>query len=236
MTGLLLLLLAFPGARIANLPTGPVLEKGTWLLGISHRFLSAEDNSRLGHALNFLKDANVRLAAERGLGAGLAAGLSYTNYNYELGAGAAWAPLTQVTAYGGIGTNLVERKLSTTWLNAAVAGRVTPSAGTHLVVLPRLTANTESLYLSCGLGARLGLPSDFSVGLETEPMLLGPEPKTGGRLPAWNIALDKELGWHNFTLVVGNSWHQTAPGWFAWANRDITKGHFRAGFNVLRKL
>ncbi len=236
MTGLLLLLLAFPGSRIANLPAGPVLAKGNWLIGISHRFLSSEDNSRLGHALNFLKDANVRLAVERGLGAGLAAGLSYTSYNYELGASASWAPLSLVTAYGGVGTNLVERRLSTTWLNAAVVGHVTPLSRVHLLALPRLTTSIETLYVSCGLGAKFGLPSDFSVGVETEPMLLGPEPKTGRRLLAWNIALDKELGWHNFTLVVGNSWHQTVPGWFAWANRDITKGHFRAGFNILRKL
>ncbi len=233
---ILFLLLAFPGARIANLPTGPVIDNGTWLLSISHRFLSAEDNSRLGNPLNFLKDANVRFAAERGFGSGLALGLSYTNYNYELGASAQWAPISLVTGYCGVGTNLIERKLSNTWLNAAVAGHLAPVSRLHLVLLPRLTTNTEDWFLSCGLGAKADLPADLSVGIETEPVILGPEPQSGSRLLAWNLAVDKELGWHNFTLVVGNSWHQSMPGWFALANRDIFKGVFRVGFNILRKL
>jgi hypothetical protein len=236
MTLVLLLALAFPGARIANLPTGPGLEPGRWQLSISHRFLSAPDNRLLGNALNFLKDANVRLAAERGLPGRFSAGLSYNNYNYELGAGVSWAALDRLTASAGIGTNLVERTLSTTWLNAAVAGHVTPVPRVHLVALPRLTTNTEDLYLSIGLGAKAGLPADFSVGLEAEPVLAGPTPHVGRRLLAWNLALDRELGWHNFTLVLGNAWHQSVPGWFSDANRDVLKGHFRAGFAILRRL
>jgi hypothetical protein len=235
VTILLCLALGFPGTRIANLPAGPVLDNGAWQLSISHRFLSAEDNNQLGSALNFLKDANVRFAVERGLPADLTAGMSYGN-NYELGVNCSWAPLDHLTGGAGMGINLIERTLATTWLNAAVAGHMTPLPQVHLVALPRLTTNTIDTYLSLGLGVKAGLPSGFSLGFETEPALFGPEPSSGSRLLAWSFALDKELGWHNFTLVLGNAWHQSVPYWFAAANRNITKGHFRAGFNILRKL
>lgn len=237
MNLILALLLAFPAERIGTLPTGRVLDDGVWQIGISHRFLPAADNTRLGSPVSFLKDANVRFSVERGLPAGFHAGVSYNNAGSEVGVNGAWAPVGTLTALASLGTNVVDPRQANTWFCAGVAGHIEPDRALHLVALPRLTSNLATgddhrLYLSVGLGAKAAIGAGFSVGAETEPVLTGPF----RQLLAWNVVLDKELGWHNFTLVVGNSWYQSVPGWFAFANRDITKGMFRVGFNILRKL
>lgn len=66
MNLLIALLLAFPGNRVANLPTGRTLEPGVWQVGIGHRWLSAEDNAILkGNPMNLITDASVLVWANR---------------------------------------------------------------------------------------------------------------------------------------------------------------------------
>ncbi|MFO7650382.1 MAG: DUF5777 family beta-barrel protein [bacterium] len=242
MTLLLLLLSVFPGERIATLPTGRLLEDGTWQFGISHRFLSAADNSVLeGNLLNFLRNANVLVTFDRGIGGRVGAGAWFSNEpNKEVGLRAAYAPTHWTTLYAGVGANVVEFAADNAFANLALAVPLTFAERIHLLAMPRVTTNlagTDNLFVSLGLGAQGSLGQGFSLGLEAEPVLLGPDPgpEAPPRLLAWNLALDKQVGWHNFTLVAGNSWAQTAPYWFSAANRDILKGRFRVGFNILRK-
>ncbi|UCG41734.1 MAG: hypothetical protein JSU73_07505 [candidate division WOR-3 bacterium] len=242
MALLVVLLMAFPGERIGTLPTGRILEPGIWQVSVSHRFLPDADNATLGTPWNFLRGANVRLAVERGINGRFNAGVYLNSAGdvKEAGLAGSWMPFRWLTAMTTVGTDVVELAPSGTWLSAGAAVFTNPTLGPiHLVVLPRVTANTAAgesnrLYVSLGAGAKVDPGAGFSFGAETEPVLYGQ--KDTARLLAWSIALDKEVGWHNFTLTVGNAWHQSVPGWFASANRDITGGNFRVGFNILRKL
>ncbi len=236
LTGLLLLAAAaFPPERIATLPSGRLLESGAWQFGISHRFLSAEDNSVLeGNLLNFFRTANVLLTFDHGIGRRAGAGAWFSNEpNKEVGLRGAYAPTRWTVLCAGIGANVVDFGSGNTWANLALAVPWTLAGRLHLLAMPRVTASLAGLddpFVSLGLGAVGNLGNGLSLGLETEPVLLGERD-----LVAWNLALDKRLGWHNFTLVAGNSWAQTAPAWFSSANRDILKGRFRIGFNILRR-
>jgi len=242
MALLVTLLILFPGERIATLPTGRILEPGVWQVSISHRFLPDADNSTLGTPWNFLRGANVRLAAERGFPSHFNAGLNFNSAGdaKQAGLAGAWMPFRMLTVGAAVMTDVVEPGPSSTWLSAGTVVSTDPTLGpVHLSALPRVTANAAAgesnrLYVSLGAGAKADLGSGFSLGAETEPVLYGPTDTA--RLLAWNVAFDKEVGWHNFTLTVGNAWHQNVPGWFASANRDITGGNFRVGFNILRKL
>ncbi|MFO7675301.1 MAG: DUF5777 family beta-barrel protein [bacterium] len=232
MNLLIALLVAFPGTRIANLPTGRLLEPGIWQVGVSHRFLSAADNEQLkGNPLNFVTNASVRVFLDRGITRRLSVGIAGGNASHDLGLHAGWAPTRWLTASAGAWTDLVERGPTSTRAWFAAGLPLTLARRVHLLLQPRAGTNFDELVVSLGAGAQLSLPAGLSLGLETEPVLLGESDKL-----AWNLALDKQLGWHNFTFVAGNNWHQAAPDWFTRANRDITRGYFRVGFNILRKL
>ena len=231
MNLLIVLLVAFPGTRIANLPTGRLLEPGVWQVGISHRFLSAEYNEQLrGNPLNFLTGANVRVTLDRGITRRLSVGVAGGHAAHDLGGHAGWAPTRWTTASAGVWADVIERGRNSTWAWLGVGLPFSAGRRAHFLVQPRVSASLESFVLSLGAGAQLALPGNLSLGVETEPVLVGES-----RLPAWNIALDKQLGWHNFTFVAGNNWDQVAPRWFTGANRDILKGRFRVGFNIFRK-
>ena len=237
MALLLALLAAFPATRIASLPTGQVLEPGYWQVRVSHRFLAQSDNRGLKeNPFSYLTSANVYVSVDRGLPGRVSVGARYNNAGYVAGADAAWNPLAWLTLCAGVGANIREPALGSTWFHVAPAFSHTFARRFHAVAVPRLTASTDTLFVSLGLGAEYDLGRDLSLGLEAEPVLLGPETEQA-RVLAWGLALDKELGWHNFTLVVGSAWHQSLPHRFSAANRDITQGHVpRIGFNILRKI
>jgi len=157
-------------------------------------------------------------------------GVAAGNGGHELGLRAGYAPWRWTTLYADLSANVVDLQQENVWAGLAVAAPWTPARFLHLVAAPQLTASTESLFVSLGLGALADIGQDLSVGLEAEPVIIGSLDKL-----AWNLALDKELGWHNFTFVVGNSYYQHLPGRFSRANRDITKGYLRVGFNILRR-
>lgn len=238
-TLLITALAVFPATRIANLPSGRLLESGSWQFGIAHRFLSAEDNSTLrGNFLNFFRTANVLLTVDRGISDRFNAGIWASNEpNKEIGVRGVWAPTRWTAFYSGIGVNVIDPKADNTWASLALAVPVTVQQRLHLLMLPRATTSFGRLsefFLSLGLAAVTGLGNGLALGFETEPILIGPTTPDRYRL-AWNLAFDKELGWHNFTLVLGNCWAQTVPASFSTANRDILKGRFRIGFNILRR-
>jgi hypothetical protein len=231
MNLVLALLLAFPGTRIANLPTGRTLAAGTWQLGIGHRWLSAADNDILrGNLMNLVTNANVLVTADYGVTDDLAVGAFGGNGSHAAGLRAGFAATRWTTVYAGAWTDVVDIGLDNTWVNLGIAVPWTVGRRFHFVVLPRVATNFSDRILSVGAGARAALGNGFSLGLETEPVLVGERD-----LLAWNLSLDKELGWHNFSLTAGNAWHQVEPLWYTTANRDVTRGRFRVGFNILRK-
>ena len=239
MTLLLALLIAFPGERIANLPTGRTLDAGVWQIGIGHRWMSAADNSVLeGNFLNIIRDASVRISVERGFDADVNAGAWVASENNEVGVGASWAPARWLTASAGVGGSIVALEAARTWANAGAAFHAGWRDRIHFTAMPRFTTNLdgERMYATVGLGLKGNLGRGFTLGFETEPVLYRSAQTDDTGLLAWNVAIDRKLGWHNFTVTVGNAWHQAVPGWFASANRDITRGHFRIGFAILRKL
>jgi hypothetical protein len=241
---LVLVLLAFPGQRIANLPTGILPESRVWQLNISHRFLPAVFASGwTDDPLQLFNGANVRDVLDKSLGDKALVGMNLTISTRELGLHGAWAPLDWLTLYPELNSHLYGFKLDSTWLHLGFCCHRTLGDNVALVAQPRYTTNTSRHFISLGLGAKWQAVNTWSVGLEAEPVLLGRDSTT--RNLAWSLALDKEYGWHNFVFTLGSPLDQSAPGMFrsqpadtsAYAGLlDLARGYFRLGFNVLRKI
>lgn len=240
---LLLFLAAFPGERIANLPTGQLPEPGLWQINISHRFLPSVTAQGWGEdILQFLNGADVRDVIDRSLTERLTIGASLTVATRELGLHAAWAPLDWLTFYPEVSADIRQFAIERTWANIGIALHRSFSDRLALVGQSRLTTNTKQLYGSLGLGLKAAVLASWWLGIETEPVLVGRD--TATTLVPWTLTIDRQQGWHNFVLTVGSSLRQSAPSWFrTYRNADayddivdVTKGHFRVGFNILRKL
>ena len=110
-----------------------------------------------------------------------------------------------------------------------------------LTAQPRYTTNSMHHYVSLGLAAAAGLGNSYALALEAEPVLLGRDSTT--RQLACGLAIQKQVGWHDFAITLGTALNQSAPAMFrstgpATAYSDIldaAKGWFRIGFNILRK-
>jgi hypothetical protein len=242
MNLLLLLTLGFPGQRIANLPTGVLPESHVWQVCISHRFLPAMLAPEWTRdPLQVFTGANVRISLDKSLGDRLLLGLSDAISSRELGFHLAWAPLDWLTVYPELNTRLYGFKLDSTWFNVGLCWHKTLGDRFALVAQPRYTTNTTRHFVSLGLGAEAGLGDGYSLGFEAEPVLAGRDSTT--RWLPLNLAVEKELGWHNFSITLGSNRNQSAPAMFrsdgpatAYSDvLDVARGWFRVGFNILRK-
>ena len=240
----LLLLLAFPGQRIANLPTGVLPESRVWQLNISHRFLPAVlAPGWTSDPLQLFGGANVRDVLDKSLSDRALVGLNLTISTRELGLHGAWAPLDWLTVYPEINTHLYGFQPDSTWFNLGLCCHRTFGEELAVVAQPRYTTNTSEHLVSLGLGAKAQVVNTWSLGLEAEPVLLGRDSTT--RNLAWSLAVEKEYGWHNFIFTLGSPLDQSAPGMFrsqpgdtsAYAGLlDVARSQFRLGFNILRKI
>jgi len=241
---ILLLLLAFPGQRIANLPTGVLPESHVWQLNISHRFVPAVlATGWTADPLQLFGGANVRDALDKSLGDRALVGVNLTITSRELGLHGAWAPVNWLTLYPELNTHLYGVKLDSTWLNLGLCCHRTFRDRLAVMVQPRYTTNAGEHFVSLGLGAKAQVVNSWSLGLEAEPVLLGRDSAT--RNLGWNVTLEKEYGWHNFIFTLGTPLDQSAPGMFRSAPGDtspyaglldLARGYFRLGFNILRKI
>jgi hypothetical protein len=240
---LLLVLFSFPGQRVANLPTGVLPEPRVWQVNISHRFLPATFAPDWGKdPLRAFTGANVRVTLEKSLGERWVVGIADAISSRVLGLNAAYALLPWLTVYPELNTHLYGFKLDSTWFNLGLCCH--RSFGEKLAVMaqPRYTTNTNEHFFSLGLGAKWQVIETWSVGLEAEPVLFGRDSTT--RQLAAGLAIEKEIGWHNFIITFGTPREQTAPGLFRSAGEptaysdvlDLFRGHFRVGFNLLRKI
>ncbi len=233
MSILLLVIALFPDARIANLPTGRALEDANWQLQVSHRFYAPVIDSTRGHdLLGFLATPTVLLELNRRLSRTFVMGIELQLVQ-AVGLQAEYAPVRFLHIRAEAYTLFNDIKLANTWLSA---GPLVPYTwrNLHLVAFPRLTTNTRSHVVSAGLGAKYGLGGGLALGAEVEPVLYASADVARGKL-AWNLAFEKEIGWHNFALTVGNTYSQLVPYSFTAADLDITRARFRVGFNIMRK-
>jgi len=241
---LLLVLFSFPGQRVANLPTGVLPEPHVWQINISHRFVPAVlAPGWTSDALQLFSGANVRDVIDKSLGEKALVGFNLTISTREMGLHGAWAPLDWLTLYPELNTHLYGFKLDSTWLNFGLCCHRTFGEKLAVVAQPRFTTSTREHFVSLGLGAKAQVINTWSLGLETEPVLLGRDPTTQNL--AWNLAVDKEYGWHNFIFTFGSPLDQSAPGMFRSAPADtsasaglldLARGYFRMGFNIMRKI
>ena len=239
---LLLLLLAFPGQRFANLPTGVMPESHVWQVTIGHRFFPAVlAPGWKSDPLAAISTANVRVVLDKMLGDRVLVGGIVAISDEEIGLRAAYAPLNWLTFYPEINTHLYGFKLDSTWFNLGLCCHRTFGRSWAVVAQPRYSTNTTHHYVSLGLAAKASLGSGYALGLEAEPVLVGHDSTT--RLLACALAVEKEIGWHNFIITLGTPYEQSAPDVLrstdpvtAYANvLDVAKGWFRIGFNILRK-
>ena len=244
MNLLLLVLLSFPGQRIANLPTGVLPEPHVWQLNISHRFVPAVlAPGWAGDPLQLFGGANVRDVLDKSFGDKALVGVNLTISTRELGLHGAWAPYDWLTLYPELNTRINDLKMDNTWFNVGLCCHRAFGERVAVVAQPRLTTNTRKHFASLGLGAKAQVINTWSLGLEAEPVLLGRDTTT--RTLAWSLAVEKEYGWHNFIFTFGSPLDQSAPGMFRSAPGDtsaysglldLTKGWFRMGFNIMRKI
>jgi hypothetical protein len=239
---LLLLLLALPGQRFANLPTGILPESHVWQVTFAHRFLPAALGPGWGQdPVQAFTSPNVRIVLDKSLGDRALVGVITAISSRELGLRAAFAPLNWLTLYPEVNTHLYSFKLDNTWLNLGFCCHKSIGERLALAAQPRYTTNTAVHFISIGLAAKAGLGNGYALALEAEPVLVGPDSTT--RHLAASLALEKEIGWHNFIITLGTPREQSAPAMFRSAGPataysdilDATKGWFRIGFNILRK-
>jgi len=233
MNLLLMLFAVFPDARIANLPTGRALREGRWQVMVAHRYNQpVVDSTRPDNLLGFLSNPTVMVTLDRRFNRDLVAGVNLQLVR-AVGAQVEYSLLRELRVRADAYTLLDDPQVENTWLSV---GPLVPVAlrQLHLVAFPRLTTNAKSYVASAGIGAKYELTYGLALGAETEPVIYASDDVKRNKL-AWALALEKELGWHNFTLTLGNTYSQLAPYSFTAADLDITKGHFRIGFNLLRR-
>jgi len=240
---LVLLLLVFPGQRFVNLPTGTMPEPHVWQVAVSHRFLSALTAPGWDKdPLQVFTGANVRVTVDKSLGDRLLVGFADAISSRVVGLRAAWAPLDWLTLYPELNAHLYHVTPDSTWLNVGFCFHRAIEERLALAAMPRYTTNSKHHYVSIGLAAKTGLGDGYSAALEAEPVLIGRDSTT--RQLAFGIAFDKQVGWHDFSITLGAAHEQTAPALFRSAGEptaysdvlDLTKGYFRVGFNLLRKI
>jgi hypothetical protein len=239
---LLLLLLAFPGQRFANLPTGVLPESHVWQVTISHRWLPAlvaPDWTK--DPLQAITAPNVRIVLDKSLGDRMLVGMIDAVSSREIGLRAVFTPLDWLTLYPEINTHLYGFKRDSTWFNLGLCCHRTFGKTWAVTAQPRYTTNTMHHYVSLGLAAKAGAGKGYALALEAEPVLVGRDSTT--RLLAAAVTVEKEIGWHNFIITLGTPREQSAPAMFrstgpttAYSDiLDLAKGWFRIGFNILRK-
>ena len=239
---LLLLMLTFPGQRFANLPTGVLPESHVWQVCISHRWLPAVFAPGWDSVpLRAFAGANVRIVLDKSLGDRVLVGVVDAISSRELGLRAAFAPLNWLTLYPEINTHLYRFELDSTWFNLGLCCHRTFGRSWAVAAQPRYSTNTTSHLISLGLAAKTGLGRGYGLTLEAEPVLVGRDSTT--RQLACALAVEKEIGWHNFIITLGTPYEQSAPDMLrstgpatAYSSvLDAAKGWFRIGFNILRK-
>ena len=246
---------AFWGTTLVNLPTTQTLDKGDFLLRISHRFLPPVSNGRASFA-GLDGPAYILLSLGYGITDNLMVTLGRSNLyqEWELRVGCAVldqsrTPASPISCTVHVGGNLITEKQSP---GADWSGRFRLSAlaslshqingRLSLLAVPAFSSNTnfwnpssEGTF-SLGLGGRILVHDDISLIGEWVPVLAGYKDVVDG----WGLGVEKKIGGHVFQVFVADCYGLTASQYLTGGDLGGPDTGFgdklRFGFNIFRTM
>ena len=240
----------FWGTRLVSLPTGQTMEKGDFLLRISHRFVPSV-RSGYDTFWGFDGSATVLLSFGYGISDRLGITLGRTNLSQELELSATWVAMEQdgtgglpfsVAVNGGIDLAAQKRNDRGAFdsRHFKIAAQVILSRRINrrlsVLVVPAYASNTNHWEedpegtFAVGLGGRFMLLEGLSVIAEWTPVHAGYKEIANG----WGLGLEKKIGLHVFQAFVTNSIGLTSSQFVTGGDLRLGKGDFRFGFNIFR--
>lgn len=241
---------AFWGTRLASLPTGQTMEKGDFLLRISHRFVPSV---RSGYDTFWGLDgsATVLLSFGYGITDRLGITVGRSNLSQELELSATWVALEQgeaaalpfsVAVNGGFcwATQDRDDRSSFDSRHFKVAAQIILSRRFNrrlsVLVVPAYASNTNHWEedpegtFAVGLGGRFLVLEGLSVIVEWIPVRAGYKEIANG----WGFGIEKKIGLHVFQAFAANSIGLTSSQFVTGGDLRLGKGDFRFGFNIFR--
>ncbi|HEX2694411.1 MAG TPA: DUF5777 family beta-barrel protein, partial [Acidobacteriota bacterium] len=238
------------GTRLAGLPTGRTMEKGDFLLRISHRFIPSV---RSGYDSFWGLDGSAAILVSLGYGITdrLGITLGRSNLFQELELSATWLVQEQgkngalpfsVSVNGGIGwaAQAGTGRSAFNARNFKIAAQVILSRRFNrrlsVLVVPAYASNTDHWEadpegtFAVGLGGRFMVLKDFSVIAEWVPVRAGYKEIANG----WSFGIEKRIGLHVFQVFATNSIGLTSSQIVTGGDLRLGKGDFRFGFNIFR--
>jgi hypothetical protein len=112
-----------------------------------------------------------------------------------------------------------------------ISTRLAP--GFNILVSPSWVSDTPRLRNAYNIPVGLTLPAPGRVEIELEA--IPPNRSLHGSQPAWHAAVSKQIGWHIFKLVVGNSRATTVDQMLGGdSETGFRRRDVRLGFNLVR--
>jgi Membrane bound beta barrel domain (DUF5777) len=226
------------------------MEKGDFLLRISHRFVSSV---RSGYDSFWGLDGSAAVLVSFGYGItdrlGITLGRSTLSQELELSS--TWLVLEQgengalpfsVSVNGGIGWAAQKGNDRSAFnaRNFKLAAQVILSRRFNrrlsVLVVPAYASNTNHWEadpegtFAVGLGGRFMVFQDLSVIAEWVPVRAGYKEISNG----WSFGIEKRIGRHVFQVFATNSIGLTSSQIVTGGDLRLAKGDFRFGFNIFR--
>jgi len=241
---------AFWGTRLINLPTTRTIDKGRFLIRISHRFLQAF-RSGSGSFYGLDGPSIILLGFGYGISDRLGVSLGRTNSFQEMELGLHWLLLDQddrpglplsAAVYAGEslvtqlnpGQGLFDAENFKFNLQLCLSSRLTDRFS--VLVVPCFSTNADHWEpasqntLALGLGGRFMFLKDMSLIAEWMPVLSGYKTGTSG----WGFGIEKKIGGHVFQFFALNSVGLTSDQFIPGGDLRLRNGDFRLGFNIFR--
>jgi|WetSurMetagenome_2_1015567.scaffolds.fasta_scaffold17015_4 hypothetical protein len=246
---------AFWGTTLVNLPTTRTLDRGNFLLRISHRFLPPVSSGRASFA-GLDGPAYILLSLGYGITDNLMARIGRSNLNQEWELGADYAVLDQArtpasplscTLHAGGDLVTEKRPPGAGWsgrfrlsalasLSRQINGRLS------LLAVPAYSSNTDFRNpssegtFSLGLGGRIVVYDDISLIGEWVPVLAGYKDVVDG----WGLGIEKKIGGHVFQVFATDCYGLMASQYLTGGDlggHDTGFGDkLRFGFNIFRTM
>lgn len=233
---------AFWGTRLLNLPTTTTMDKGDFLVRISHRFSQPVD-SGFDDLFGLDSYANILFSLGYGIADNLGITVGRSRWYKEFEFSADWLVAEQgstahlpfsATMHGGL--ILATEGDDNVKLFAALSLSRQFTKRLSVLVVPAFATNTNHWALdpegtfSLGLGGRYMIFEDFSVIAEWVPALAGYKDIETG----WGLGLEKKIGGHVFQFFVTNAFGLTTSQFVPGGDLRLGDFDFRIGFNIFR--
>lgn len=245
---------AFPGWSIGNLPTAEVLEKGSLLFAISHRF-APEIGEGYDELFGMDGPAVMMLSLDVPVTDNFMIGAGRSNEQDNLELKGRYRLLRErengpplslaVQAVVNLKTQVSGRDNEAAY-TLQIPGTMRVLERVSLAVAPGITFNPnpfrggEDPLVSLGVGGRILIGGGFAVFGETTPVLSG-FPGTPGpygrydsvrRFDSWSFGLEGSMSVHVFQVFLTNSQGIAADSYLTGGDLDITEGEMRIGFTI----